>query len=92
MTDFFTSFIPVYMIIVSAIAFFAYGIDKRKARKNRWRIPEKFLLGICLAGGFVGGFLGMQVFHHKTKPRYSYAVVIVSAALWGFGLFKLYFN
>lgn len=89
--DILRKIIPIYILILSVVAFFAYGLDKRKAIKNKWRIPEKFLLGICLLGGFVGGFAGMQVFRHKTKHWYFHAVVIISLLLWGFILFKVYF-
>ena len=44
-----------------------YGIDKRRAQRGKWRIPEKtLLLHTWLLGG-VGGLLGMKLFRHKTK-------------------------
>lgn len=57
----------VYLALANGIAFAMYGIDKRKAIKDQWRIPEKTLLLAALLGGSFGAFLGMQVFHHKTK-------------------------
>ena len=42
-------------------------IDKYKARKNLWRIPERVLLGVALLGGSLGCILGMQLARHKTK-------------------------
>lgn len=90
MRDFLQHYILIYMGIASLIAFVLYGVDKRKARKGRWRIPEKTLLGICLLGGFAGGFLGMQLFHHKTKHWYFYAVVIVSAVIWAAVLYAVF--
>ena len=57
----------IYLIVINLIGFAAFGIDKRKAIKDQWRIPEKTLLLIALIGGSVGAFFGMQVFHHKTK-------------------------
>ena len=57
----------IYLFFVNVVAFAMYGIDKRKAVKDQWRIPEKTLLIIALIGGAVGAFVGMQVFHHKTK-------------------------
>ena len=56
-----------YLLGVNLIAFAMYGIDKRKAVKDQWRIPEKTLLLAALIGGAVGAFVGMQIFHHKTK-------------------------
>jgi len=57
----------VYILRVSIIAFAAYGIDKRKAEKNKWRIPESVLIMLAVLGGSVGALAGMLVFHHKTK-------------------------
>ena len=90
MIEFLQKYIWIYLLTVSFIAFISYGIDKSKAKSNKWRIPEKFLLGISLIGGFVGSFLAMQTFRHKTKHWYFYAVIVISVVLWGFALFKLY--
>ena len=57
----------IYLVLVNLIAFAMYGIDKRKAIKDQWRIPEKTLLLVALLGGSFGAFTGMQLFHHKTK-------------------------
>ena len=91
MAEILKSYILYYIIAVSLVAFLMYGIDKFKAKHNRWRIPEKFLLGVSLAGGFLGSFLSMEVFRHKTKHWYFYAVVIISALIWGILLYRLYF-
>ena len=56
-----------YLVIINVIAFVVYGIDKRKAKKHLWRIPEATLIGLAFIGGSVGAFLGMRIFHHKTK-------------------------
>ncbi|MBP3301207.1 MAG: DUF1294 domain-containing protein [Clostridia bacterium] len=53
--------------VTSLIAFFLYGSDKARAKQNRYRIPEKVLLGIALLGGSLGAMAGMQIFRHKTK-------------------------
>ncbi len=52
------------------VTFMVYGIDKRKARRGTWRIPEKTLFLLPLLGGSVGALLGMKVFRHKTKHWY----------------------
>lgn len=74
-----------YLAIMTAITFFAYGIDKLKAKANGWRIPEKALLTLSLLGGAIGGILGMKIFRHKTKHWYFTALniigIIVHAAL-----------
>ena len=54
------------MLVMSIVGFSAMGIDKSKARRNAWRIPEKTLLMIAFLGGGAGVWLGMKVFHHKT--------------------------
>lgn len=57
----------VYLVIVNAVTFLLYGLDKWKARKGKERIPERTLLGLAVIGGSVGAFAGMQFFRHKTK-------------------------
>ena len=59
-----------YLIMINLIGFFSMGIDKRKARKHLWRIPEKTLFLFALAGGSLGSLLGMHTFRHKTKHWY----------------------
>ncbi|MBP3621270.1 MAG: DUF1294 domain-containing protein [Lachnospiraceae bacterium] len=44
-----------------------YGMDKHYAKKDKWRIPEKTLVGLAFFFGGPGAFLGMQIFRHKTK-------------------------
>lgn len=58
-----------YLVIINLITFAIYGNDKQRARKNRWRIPEKTLLLLALAGGSIGAWTGMQVFRHKTQKQ-----------------------
>lgn len=58
-----------YLICINLCSFALMGIDKKKARHNAWRISEKNLLLSALAGGSLGGILGMKVFRHKTKHR-----------------------
>ena len=57
----------IYLCIINALAFLLMHIDKQKAKKNRWRIPEATLIGMCAIGGSVGGLVGMYLFRHKTK-------------------------
>lgn len=56
-------------------------MDKHKAIKHKWRIPEKTLLGIAILGGGPGAFLGMKIFHHKTKHTLFRILVPVAIAL-----------
>lgn len=57
----------IYLIAINLITFLVMWLDKRKAKKGRWRIPENTLLLFVLLGGGVGGIVGMYVFHHKTQ-------------------------
>ena len=59
-----------YLAAVNVVTFTVYGIDKRKARRGAWRIPEKTLFLLPLLGGSGGALLGMKVFRHKTKHWY----------------------
>lgn len=56
--------------IMSVVGFASMGIDKSRAKNDKWRIPEKTLFLIALLGGALGSVLGMQVFRHKTKHWY----------------------
>lgn len=57
----------IYLIVINIVGFFAMGIDKWKAKKNAWRIPENTLFGITALGGGIGTIVGMYMFRHKTK-------------------------
>lgn len=59
--------IYAYLFIVNAAGLLFMLVDKQKARKKQWRIPEATLLGIAAAGGSIGALFGMYLFHHKTK-------------------------
>lgn len=60
----------VWLAVINLLTFIVYGADKRRARKGKWRVPEKTLFLLPLLGGSVGALLGMRVFHHKTKHWY----------------------
>ena len=66
---------------VGVIAFFAYGIDKHRAKCGKWRTPEKLLLGLGFFGGAVGALLGMNLFRHKTRHWYFWAVNLLGLLL-----------
>lgn len=59
-----------YLAVMNVAAFVMMGADKCRARKGRWRIPEKALFAAALAGGSAGAVLGMQIFRHKTRHWY----------------------
>ena len=59
-------FLFLYLFLVNAACFLLMLIDKRRAVKNRWRIPEATLMLTAAIGGSLGGILGMKIFRHKT--------------------------
>lgn len=67
-----------YLFGVNLLAFIVYGVDKMKARKARWRIPESALLMLAVVGGSVGAWMGMRVWHHKTLHRkFKYGIPFI---------------
>ena len=62
--------IALWLCFTSAIDFALMGVDKWKARRDAWRIPESTLWLFALLGGALGGTLAMQVFRHKTRHWY----------------------
>ena len=70
----------LYLLIINAAGFLLMLIDKWKAKKNLWRIPEKTLLGVALIGGSIGAYVGMQLFRHKTKHlKFSAGIPVIIA-------------
>ncbi len=63
------SLIIIYLLAVNVVSFAAMGIDKQKARKHAWRIPESTLFVLAIIGGSIGSILGMRFFRHKTRHR-----------------------
>ena len=62
-----TQNIIIYFIVINIIGFFIMWLDKRKAIKGSWRIPEKTLFTITALGGGIGTIAGMYTFRHKTQ-------------------------
>lgn len=60
----------VYVVGMNILGLLIMGIDKSKAKRHAWRIPEKALFGVSLLGGSIGTWAGMYIFHHKTKHWY----------------------
>ncbi len=69
-----------YILALSITGFSTMGVDKRRAEKGRWRIPERTLLLIALLGGGIGTYLGMRYFRHKTK-HLSFRILLPAAAI-----------
>ena len=62
--------LAIYLLIVNLTGFAAMGIDKNRARRKAWRIPESTLFLLAIIGGSIGSIAGMYTFHHKTKHWY----------------------
>ena len=62
-----TRFLLIALAAVNLFAFVLYGVDKRKAKRDAWRIRESTLLLVAAMGGSLGALLGMELFRHKTK-------------------------
>ena len=69
----------LYVIIVNIVGFAEMGIDKRKAKRGAFRIPEANLFLIALIGGSIGCITGMYTFRHKTKHK-SFVILLVQLA------------
>ena len=80
--------ILIYLLVINAVTFVVYGIDKYKAKHAKWRISEATLLLLAVFGGSIGAWLGMKVWHHKTmhkKFKYGVPVIFilqVALAIW----------
>lgn len=86
----YTTFI-IYLAAINVITFIVYGIDKWKAKNNRWRISESSLLTLAAIGGSVGAWMGMQTFHHKTlhnKFRYGVPAILLLQLIVAFYVFS----
>ncbi len=70
--------IYTFIAILNVITFLIYAIDKWKAKKNRWRIPESILLLLAVLGGSIGALMGMKIWHHKTMhKKFKYGIPLI---------------
>ena len=70
--------ILIYLLAIHVFALFLYGIDKWKAKRSKWSIPEMTLLSIAVIGGSVGAWIGMKVWHHKTMhKKFKYGIPLI---------------
>lgn len=79
--------LALWVLFWSILDYVLMGIDKWKARRERWRVPEKTFFLVALLGGSLGAILGMYAFHHKTRHWYFKwglpAILIAQIALGG---------
>ena len=70
MPDSIIIFLVAYFMVMNIIGYAIMGVDKAKAKKHAWRIPEATLFSVAILGGSIGCILGMFHFRHKTKHWY----------------------
>ena len=78
--------VVVYYALINITLFIMMAIDKRKARKSKWRISETTLLLTGLLGGAAGGLLAMKCVHHKNRKAYFYMVYICAVIIHIFAI------
>jgi uncharacterized membrane protein YsdA (DUF1294 family) len=71
-----------WVVAWSLPAFAMYGIDKRQAANDGWRVPEAVLHALALVGGVVGAWAGRAVFRHKTQKPVFLVVLVVASIVW----------
>lgn len=72
------TYILLYLLVINLVGFALMGIDKSRARRNAWRIPEASLFLFAIFGGSIGAILGMQIFRHKTlKPTFFIGMPVI---------------
>lgn len=81
----------IYLILINLIAFLLMYVDKKKAIKRQYRIPESVLLWSAFLGGAVGAYLSMRMFRHKTK-HIKFTLGVPMAILASSILIYIYFT
>lgn len=68
----------MYIFVFNAIAFIMVGYDKKRAIKEKWRVPEKKFFIFALLGGALGVYIGMNHFRHKTlHMHFAYGIPLI---------------
>ena len=87
----FSHIVIIYLVLINLAAFVLMGLDKRKAKKNLWRIPEKTLFLSAILGGSAGAIAGMDVFHHKNRHWYFViGMPLILVIQIGLGIWLIY--
>lgn len=77
-----TETLMIYLIAINIVAFIVYGADKIKAMSGKWRISEFALILFAAIGGCFGAFVGMRIWHHKTKKLRFQVLIPLFMMLW----------
>lgn len=81
MNDLTLKIVLIYLVVINVVTFVVYGIDKYKAVRSKWRIPENTLIGLAVVGGSIGAWMGMKFWHHKTlhaKFRFGIPLILIA--------------
>lgn len=79
--------LAIWLLAASVLDFVLMGVDKRRARRSRRRIPEKAFFAVALLGGTPGAIAGMWLFRHKTRHWYfQYGLPAILMAQLALGL------
>ena len=62
--------LSVWLAVVNLTGLVLMAADKSRARRGRWRVPERMLFLTALLGGAAGSWAWMYLFHHKTRHWY----------------------
>lgn len=74
-------YLLIYLLIINALGFLLMLVDKFKARRGMWRIPEATLMGVAALGGSIGSLAGMYTVRHKTKhPKFTVGIPLILVA------------
>ena len=83
-----------YLAVMNTLGFALMGLDKKRAAEHQWRISERTLFLVAALGGSVGSWLGMYIFHHKTKHWYFVigipVIFVLQNILWYFIMMNSY--
>ncbi|MBY0757256.1 DUF1294 domain-containing protein [Clostridium sardiniense] len=80
-----------YILIVNILGYFLMFLDKQKAKKHKWRIPENTLMLVAIIGGSIGSIISMQTFRHKTKHikfKFGIPIILILQVILLFLFFK----
>lgn len=74
----------LYFIVINLLTFLLYGLDKYKAIRQEWRVPERALLLMAFVGGAFGALSAMRIFRHKTRKGRFKLMIPLFCLLWGY--------
>ena len=81
----------IYLLLINAAGFLLMLIDKWKAKKNRWRIPEATLMTVSALGGSIGSLIGMYTVRHKTKHiKFTVGIPLILAVQIFLAVYLIY--